>query len=101
MHQDDCQSHQRAHFVQGSGRGPTRLIRLVRRVPPTTDGTTLKTAWSMISELLESLAATAWSLTSALLESLAATATDDGDSVGATSADDESGSAWSEDSDDI
>ena len=54
--------------VQGSGRGPTRLIRLVRRVPPTTDGTRLKTAWS---------------LTSALLESLAATATDDGDSVGA------------------
>ena len=60
----------RAHVVQRSGRGLTRLIRLVRRVPPTTtDGTRLKTAWSM---------------TSALLESLAATATDDGDSVGAT-----------------
>ena len=56
----------------------------MRRVPPTTDGTRLKTAWS---------------LTSAVLESLAATATDDGDSVGATSADDELGSAWSEDSD--
>ena len=55
----------RAHVVQRSGRGPTRLIRLVRRVPPTTtDGTRLKTAWSM---------------TSALLESLAATAADDGD----------------------
>ncbi|KAI0232174.1 hypothetical protein LSAT2_017474, partial [Lamellibrachia satsuma] len=62
-----------AHFKQGSGRGPTRLIRLVSRVPPTTDGTRLKTAWS---------------LTGALLEILAATATDDGDSVGVTSADD-------------
>ena len=72
--------------MQGPGRGPTRLIRLVRLVPPTADGTTLKTAWS---------------LTSAFLESLAATAADDGDSMGATSADDESGSAWSEDSDDI
>ena len=72
--------------MQGSERGPTRLIRLVRRVPPATDGTRLKTAWNMIS---------------ALLESLAATATDDGDSVGATSAKDESGNAWSEDSDDI
>ena len=71
--------------MEGSGRGPTRLIRLVRRVPPTTDGTRLKTAWSM---------------TSALLEFLADTAVDDGDSVGATSAD-ESGNAWSEDSDDI
>ena len=58
----------------------------MRLVPPTTDGTRLNTAWS---------------LTSAFLESPAATATDDGDSVGATSADDESGSAWSEDSDDI
>ena len=74
----------RAHFVQGSGRGLTRLIRLVRRVPPF--GTKLKTALS---------------LTSALLESLTATAADDGDSVGATSADDESGNAWNEDSIDI
>ena len=40
---------------------------------------------------------TAWSLTNALLGSLADTASDDGDSVGVTSADDESGSAWSED----
>ena len=71
------------------------------RVAPTTDGTRLKTAWSLTSALLESLAATAWSLTSALLESLAATATGDGDGVGATSADDESGNAWSEDSDNI
>ena len=77
---------ERAHFVQGSGRGPTRLIRLVRRVPPTTEGTRLTTALS---------------LTSALLESLVATATDDGDSVEATSTDVESGNAWSEDSDDI
>ena len=38
-------------------------------------------------------------MTSALLESLAATVTDDGDSVGATSADDESSNIWSEDSD--
>ena len=74
------------NFVQGSGRRPTRLTRLVGRVPPTTDGTRLKTAWS---------------LTSALLESLAAIAMDDGDRVGATSTDDESGNAWSEDSDDI
>ena len=58
----------------------------MRRVLSTTDGTRLKTAWS---------------ITSALLESLAATATDDGDSVGATSADDESGKARIEDSDDI
>ena len=70
--------------MQGSGRRPTRLIRL-RRVR-TTDGTRLKTAWS---------------ISSAPLDSLAATATDDGDSVGATSADDESGDAWSEDSGDI
>ena len=90
----DCNCHpkmlvnhiKRAHSVQGYGRGPTRLIRLVRRVPPTTDETRLKTSWSM---------------TSALQESLAATAMDDGDSVGVTSADDESGNAWSEDSDDI
>ena len=74
----------RAHFVQQSGRGPTRLIRL-RRVPQTTDGTRLKTAWSLIS---------------ALLDSLAATAKDDWDSVGATSADGDSGNAWSEYSDD-
>ena len=74
----------RAHFVQGSGRGPTRLIQLMRRVPPTTDGTRLKTAWSM---------------TRALVDSLAATAVGDGDSVGVTSVDDESGNAWSEDSD--
>ena len=40
------------------------------------------------------------SLTSVLLESLAATAADDEDSVEATSVDYESGSAWSEDSDD-
>ena len=60
----------------GSGRGPTRLIQLVRRVPPTTYGTGLKTTCSLTSELLESLAATA---------------TDDGDSVGMMSADDEPG----------
>ena len=72
--------------MQGSGRQPTRVIRLVRRVPPTTDGTRLKAGLS---------------LTSALLESLTATATDNGDSVGVTSADDESGNARSEDSDDI
>ena len=59
------------------------------------------TAWSMTSARRESLAATAWSMTSALQESFAATATDDGDSVGATSADDESSNAWSLDSDDI
>ena len=59
------------------------MIRLVSRVPPTTVGTS------------------AWSLTSALLESLAATVADDGDSMGATSADYESGNGCSEDSDEI
>ena len=44
---------------------------------------------------------TAWSTTNALLESLVDIATDDGDSVGVTSADDESGNAWSLVSDDI
>ena len=58
----------------------------MRLVPPITEGTRLTTALSQ---------------TSALLESLAATATDDGDSVGATSTDDESGNAWNEDIDDI
>ena len=60
--------------------------RLVRRAPPTTDGMRLKTTRST---------------TRAALESLAATARDDGDSVGVTSADDESGNAWSDDNDDI
>ena len=72
--------------MQGSGRGPTRLIRLVRRVSPTTTGTRLINAWS---------------LTGALPESFTATAGDDGVSVGATSTDDESGNGWSEDSDGI
>ena len=59
---------------QGPGRGPSRLIRLVRRVPPTTDGTRLKTAWSLTGALPECLTATAWSLTGALPECLTATA---------------------------
>ena len=81
--------------MQGSGRGPTRLIRLVRRVPPTMDGTRLKIAWSLTSAVLESLAATAMDdgdsvgVTSAEDgDSVGATSTDDGDSVGVTSADD-------------
>ena len=83
--------------MQGSGRGPTRLVRLVRRVPPTTDGTRLTTVWSITSELPESLTATATDVGTAW-ERREQTV---GDSVGATSADDESGNAWSEDSDDI
>ena len=42
-----------------------------------------------------------WSLTGALLEPLTATAKVDGENVGVTSMGDESGSVWSEDSDDI
>ena len=70
----------KAHF--GYGRGPTRLTRLVRREPSATNGTILKFTWST---------------TSALLESITAIAADDWDSVVATSANDESGNAWSED----
>ena len=81
MHQVACQSHQKGPLC-------ARIWKRADQTDPTgeatTDGMRLKTAWNM---------------TSALLESLAATATDDGDSVGATSADDERGSAWSEDSD--
>ena len=67
----------RAHFVQACGMGATRLIGLVRRVPMTTDGTRLKTALSLTSARIS--------------------ATDDGDSMGATSTDDESDSALSMD----
>ena len=52
------------------------MIQLVRRGPPTTYRTGLKTACSLTSELLEPLAATA---------------ADDGDSVGMMSVDDEPG----------
>ena len=83
--------------MQGPGRGLTRLIRLVRRVPPTTDGTKLKTTWSLTSELLESLAATATDNG----YSVGVTSADNGYSVGVTSADDGSDNVWSEDSDDI
>ena len=85
MHQYTYQSHQRADFVQRPGRGPTRLIRkradqtdqkegrpdwsgrgptrpirLVRREPRTTDGTRLKTAWSITPGVAATATRTAW-----------------------------------------
>ncbi|KAI0222544.1 hypothetical protein LSAT2_026193 [Lamellibrachia satsuma] len=71
-----------------------RIWKRADQTDPTGEASTTRYGWNETEQ-------TASSMTSALLESLAATATDDGDSVGVTSADDESGNAWSEDSADI
>ena len=78
LSEDACQSHQKGPLC-------AMIWKRTDQTDRTTDGMRLKTAWSM---------------TSALMKSFAAAATDNVDSVGATSAADESGSAC-EDSDDI
>ena len=93
MHQDACQSHQKAHFVAS-------IWKRTNQTDPTGEVSPTDYEWRNGWKETENSLEPDWYPTSALLDSLTATPMNDGDSMGVTSTDDEeSNNAWSVDSD--